>query len=328
MTIEGDIDSFAKLVWENLNEDDVAMLKTTIAPLLVASGDEMAMKLDVLVYACELARLRKESMPAAVTDKIKQLCYYLKAKKSNIPQVREQMAIIEEVLGEGFWTAASLETMERVRKVLRELVKFAIDANDDSTFDVDIEDVIDAPRIDTPRPQSITYSQRVFDYLAEHRDDEVFQKIYNMEQLTIVDVHELECIMWEELGSKEQYDDYCQKERKIYGGNVAALIRSLCGIDRKKAHKKFYEFIRSEQLSSLQEEYLDSILNYVCTNGDMERRTLGQDPYREFNWQLAFGDKRARVGNYVDHLHHLIKGVQPYQELDEENGYMPIAAEE
>ena len=118
------------------------------------------------------------------------------------------METIEEVMSDGFWLSASLEDLERVRKVLRDLVRFAIDVNDTGTFDVDIEDVIDAPRIDTPRPQNVTYGQRVFDYLAEHRDDEVFQKIYQMEQLTIVDVHELERIMWEELGTKEQYEEY------------------------------------------------------------------------------------------------------------------------
>ena len=134
--------------------------------------------------------------------------------------------------------------------------------------------------------------------------------------------------MWEELGTKDQYEEYCKRERKIYGGNVAALIRSLCGIDRVKAHKKFYEFIRSEKLTAMQEEYLDSILNYVCANGDMERRTLGQDPYREFNWQLAFGDNRAKVGNYIEHLHHLIEGVQPYIRLSEEDFPIHMAAEE
>ena len=322
------IDPFRKpQYWATLKEADIAVLKNTIAPLLVASGDEMAMMLDVLIYACEMAYLKKTPFPTSVTDKVKQLCRYLKKYKSNIPQVHEQMATLEEVIQDGFWAHASLEDLERVRKVLRELVKFAIDVNDKKSYYVDIEDVIDDPRIDTPQPQNVTYGQRVFDYLAEHRDDEVFQKIYNMEQLTIQDVHELERIMWEELGSKEQYEEYCQRERKIYGGNVAALIRSICKIDREKAHKKFYEFIRSEQLSSLQEEYLNSIINYVCANGDMERRTLGQDPYREFNWQLAFGDNRAKVGNYVDHLHHLIEGVQPYPHLAEEDG-LPMAAEE
>ena len=325
-----DIDPFREeKYWDELKAKDLGTLKNVVAPLLVASGDEMAMKLDVMMYECEMSFLKKEPLPHVIINKITQLCQFLKAKKSNIPQVAQQMATIEEVMDKSFWDKATLEDMERVRKVLRELMRFAIDVNDAGTYDVDIEDIIDAPRIDTPKTENQSYRQRVFDYLAEHRDDEVFRKIYNMEQLTIQDVHELERIMWEELGTKEQYEEYCHRERKIYGGNVAALIRSLCKIDRTKAHRKFYEFIRSEQLTALQEEYLNSILNYVCTNGDMERRTLGQDPYREFNWQLAFGDKRSRVGNYVDHLHHLIEGVQPFMRAEEEeSGYLMAADEE
>jgi len=317
----------AENYWDNLKETDVNVLTKTIAPLLVASGDEMAMKLDVLVYECEKAFILKVSIPTVIINKITQLCLFLKVKKSNIPQVQQQMATLDEAMTQDFWAKANMEDMERVRKVLRELMRFAIDVNDKNTYDVDIEDIFDAPRVDTPQSENLTYKQKVFDYLAEHREDEVFQKIYNMEQLTIQDVHELERIMWEELGTKEQYEEYCRREQKIYGGNVAALIRSLCQIDRVKAHQKFYEFIRSEQLTSLQEEYLDSIINYVCVNGDMERRTLGQDPYREFNWQLAFGDKRARVGNYVDHLHHLIEGVQPFTRVEEEDYDYARAAE-
>ena len=323
-----DIDPFRdEKYWEELLEADLRTLKNIVGPLLVASGDEMAMKMDAMIYECEIAYLQKVPIPNAIINKITQLCMFLKAKKRNIPQVAAQMATIEEVMVSDFWKKATLEDMERVRKVLRELMRFAIDVNDPGTFDVDIEDIIDAPRIDTPKAENQTYKQRVFDYLSEHRDDEVFQKIYNMEQLTIIDVHELERIMWEELGTKEQYEEYCRKEQKIYGGNVAALIRSLCKIDRVKAHQKFSEFIRSEQLTSMQEEYLDGIINYICVNGDMERRTLGQDPYRGYNWQQAFGDKRAKVANYVDHMHHLIEGVQPFIRIEEEDGNYLKAAE-
>ena len=31
-------------------------------------------------------------------------------------------------------------------------------------------------------------------------------------------------------------------EKKFYGAKVAVLIRSMCGIDRIKAHKKFTEY--------------------------------------------------------------------------------------
>ena len=314
--------------WTSLSDFDLGVLKTTIAPLLVASGEEMAMKMDALVYECELNKLKGLPENLSVTNKITLFCQYLKAKKANIPQVSHNMETIQEVMHRDFWTNATLEDMERVRKVLRELMKFAVDNQDNDTFDVDIEDVIGNPRVEQPQTANVTYKQRVFDYLAEHRDDEVFQKIYNMEQLTIVDVHELERIMWEELGTKEQYDEYVRRERKIYGGSVAAQIRSLCGIDRMKAHQKFSEFIRSEQLNSMQEEYLDSIINYICANGDMERRTLGQDPYRNFNWQAAFGDRRSRVGNYVEFLHHVIEGVQPFIRLEEESKDYPKAAED
>ena len=71
-------------------------------------------------------------------------------------------------------------------------------------------------------------------------------------------------------------------EEKFYGDKVAVLIRS--------------QSIHSKSLPSDQEEYLNSIINYVCVNGDMQRQTLMQSPYKNFRWQV-FGDKLAGVGN-------------------------------
>jgi len=34
----------------------------------------------------------------------------------------------------------------------------------------------------------------------------------------------------------------------------------------------------------------------MCVNGDMQRQTLMQSPYKNFRWQV-FGDKLADVGN-------------------------------
>ena len=94
------------------------------------------------------------------------------------------------------------------------------------------------------------------------------------------DVHQLEHILWEELGTRQQYDDYIQMENKTCGSNVVALIRSLCGVNRTKAHLLFVKALGTDHLTSMQEEYLNSIIDYVTTNGDIERRTLGQEPYR------------------------------------------------
>ena len=42
--------------------------------------------------------------------------------------------------------------------------------------------------------------------------------------------------------AKQQYDTNIIYAKKFYGGKVAVLIRSMCGIDRIKAHKKFTEY--------------------------------------------------------------------------------------
>ena len=94
--------------WDDLKESDLDVLKVTIAPLLVASGDELAKMLDVLIYACEIAYLKKTFLPIAVTDKIYVLCHFLKTQKSNIPQVMQQMATINEIFSDGFWFRATL----------------------------------------------------------------------------------------------------------------------------------------------------------------------------------------------------------------------------
>lgn len=50
-----------------------------------------------------------------------------------------------------------------------------------------------------------TYKQRVIGYLAANGDNETLPKIQHFEQLTAKDIHELERIFFEELGTKDEY---------------------------------------------------------------------------------------------------------------------------
>ena len=261
--------------------------------------------MDVLFYECELSYLRKGVKPSFVSDKISKICNYLKSEKSNIPQVMHQMSVIYLVLDANYWSKATLEDMEHDRKALRELMRFAMGYNESAIIDIDVEDVIESPRVDKPKALIVTYRQKVLDYVAEHKDDALLQKIYNLEQLSVQDVYQLEHILWEELGTRQQYDDFIQMVNKNCGSNVVALIRSLCGVNRTKAHQLFIKALDTDHLTSIQEEYLNSIIDYVAMNGDIERRTLMQDPYRNFDWEQAFDDKRSVVGDFVEYLHRI-----------------------
>ncbi len=113
-----------------------------------------------------------------------------------------------------------------------------------------------------------TYKQRVIDYLATHTDNPTLKKIQNFEQLSSSDMVELQRVLWEELGTREEYNEFTDGKR--YSMNVAAFIRVINGIDRKKALEKYATFIKGADLKAEQEQYLRNILDYISVNGDIE----------------------------------------------------------
>jgi type I restriction enzyme R subunit len=131
----------------------------------------------------------------------------------------------------------------------------------------------------------------------------VFQKIFRLEQLTPDDISQLERIMWEELGTREDYNRYTQSDSM----NVAMFIRSVIKVDRQVALEKFTNFLNGSTLNARQMEYLKSIIAYVCENGDIEPQTLmSVSPFNDINIIDLFVDKAVHVGKYVNMLHTLI----------------------
>ena len=154
----------------------------------------------------------------------------------------------------------------------------------------------------------MSYRQRVLGYLDENIDSPVIQKIYKMEQLTNTDIRELERIFWQELGSKEEYEQtYEHQDRyRIWGGRIAAFLRSAIGIDRQLAREKYIELIQGESLTQEQEEYLNDILDYVCQNGDISTQTMAEEPFSTFPWQPVFAERLSALVGYVNTLHKVI----------------------
>ncbi|MBV5343905.1 hypothetical protein JZU68_10015, partial [bacterium] len=148
--------------------------------------------------------------------------------------------------------------------------------------------------------------QRVFNYLAENRNtNETLQKILRIEKLEHKDILELEAVLWKELGTKADYDKYVQN--KFAGGNVAVFIRSMIGVDREVAVARFSNFISDNQLNSQQQEYVKTIINYVCENGDITREVIANEsPFDGFDWLNVFGNNVNVIPKYVDELHGVV----------------------
>lgn len=290
--------------WVYISQVDALQLKNEIAPLLVKSQeDEGAKRFDILALVVELSLLNENVNAKRSKKNIIAIAQHLQ-EKGSIPQVMAKMNVINEVLTDDNWKNLSLEWLEHVRVELRELMKFLV-GEKGRTFDVDVEDTISYAGEADITFTTATYRQRVIDYLAQNRDLPVLQKIFNLEPLEAADIKELERILWEELGSKEDYARYTRN--MICGDFVAVFIRSIIGVDRGLAMKKFTDFISNANLNSQQEEYLKTIINYVCENGDISRKTLiNVSPFDGYDLVDTFGANAMYVGKYVDDLHSII----------------------
>ena len=293
--------------WTSLTELDVLRLSEDIAPLLISNDeDNQAKAFDLVMLNLQLSAIEEdhETLRNNCQAKLIKIASLLE-EKASIPQVLKKMNTIKEVQTEAFWEEVTLSKMERVRCELRDLVKF-ITGKASQTFVVNIKDIVQpAEGGELPIKNTVTYKQKVLDYLFANSDNAVLKKIQNLEQLTGDDFNELERILWQELGSKEDYEK-CVGDAP-YGGNVAAFIRKLGKFNYAVAMQKFHEFIQTEELNSQQMEYLHSILAYVSEYGDIVAEKMSETaPFSEFQWLQTFGDKTQRVVEYIRALHNVI----------------------
>jgi type I restriction enzyme R subunit len=149
----------------------------------------------------------------------------------------------------------------------------------------------------------VTYKQKILDFLAANRNLPVLNKIYSMQQLTSDDVRELERILWQELGDRSDYDKFTIG--KPCGANVAMFRRSIIGVNRKEAVEKFASFISGAQLNAEQEEFLMTVISYVCENGDITKEiVVNESPFEE---RLSvFNTYMLPLAKYIDNIHNVI----------------------
>lgn len=292
-------------VWQHLTLGDVLQLKDFVSPLLMpVSEDINAKRFDLLVLIVMFSLLSPEVDPAKSQQKIMKIAEILSGKTS-IPDVAKKIGVIKEVMSQQFWKSLSMKGLERVRVELRDLMQFLVGEKSE-IFTVDIEDTITpvdgAPSVII----TTTYRQRVMDFLTENLNtNETLQKIIRIEKLTENDILELERIFWNELGTKEDYDKHVGN--RFAGGNVAVFIRSVIGIDRDVAMQKFTDFLSDNVLNAEQQEYIRSIIHYVCLNGDITRETIVKEtPFDSYDWSGVFDERAAYIRKYVDELHDAI----------------------
>lgn len=146
------------------------------------------LRFDALMLNIELSTIDSDVRATRSKNKVTAIARLLQGK-ATIPAVKEQMPLLEAVGNPKFWESATLDRLEIVREALRELVYILLqDHVDAPRFPVDVSDTYEE-KGDVEKPTMFTdYRTRILDYLNEHRDHAVIQKIFRLEQLTIDDI--------------------------------------------------------------------------------------------------------------------------------------------
>ena len=262
--------------WQVLSVVQTNEVKENVSPLIVPIEDEeLAKRFDLLMLTIELANLQSNNATKAIR-KVVDTAEAL-SKLGTIPQVLAQRDLIEEVRTTEFWEQANIADLERVRIALRDLIRY-IERSNQKIYYTNFQDEVmtvaeNASMLNVNDLKS--YRKKVEHYLKEnqHEDKLAIYKLRNNKPLTKQDVEFLEKILWEELGSKEQYE-------KDYGDTpVTKLVRKIVGLDRQAAVEAFSEFITAENLNLQQTKFVELIIDYIVKNGTLERQALQQDPF-------------------------------------------------
>ena len=261
--------------WDSLTAVDVNELQQYIAPLIVPlSDDEFAKRFDLLMYTIELAKLQTKNATKPIRSAIRTA--EALSKLGSIPQVAEQKYIIEKVQTEEFWKEADLFELEAVREALRELVKF-LERETRKIYYTNFKDQV----LEVKENGSMlevndlrNYRKKVEHYLHEHRDQLAIYKLRHNKKLTVQDLRTLEHILWNELGTKADY------EKEFGDTPIMKLVRKTVGLDPQAANEAFSEFLSNERLNIHQSRFVKLIVDYFVKNGVMDKKVLQEEPFK------------------------------------------------
>lgn len=268
-----------------ISEGDKGELLQQIAPIVrLDDTDEFAKRFDNFMYGLIIASM--EMMPAFknAQRQLRDIGTLLE-RKISIPQVKAKLPLIKEINTDAFWEANDILLFEKVRKELRDLIKFLYEGNGEGKKPI-ITRLVD-PIIDQQEGEQLDaaydfedYRAKVNRYVNEHGNALAIHKLTHNIPLSAGDYQELERVLTSELGSKEDY------QREFGDTPFGLLIRKIAKMDHEAAMAAFSQFINDQSLNQKQIAFVHKIINHIEQNGYMESVTMLTKP--PFDKPLSF----------------------------------------
>lgn len=282
--------------WEYISPLEAKEIKKQITPLIDPDDpDESAKLFDLWVFNMELSQLAEDKDYSKAVQKVTSICSDL-LERLTVPAIAAKKDFLESVLQTGFWEGVTLTKLEQLRTEVRTLLQF-LDKQKREVITSNFSDfVVPKKGGQSPTPQFKDYRRCVEDYLTDNVDKGAIAKIHNLEQLTQQDIEELQTILWQKLGTKEDYD------KIAHGLDLGAFVRQIVGLDKEVVSKLFNDYMNQYNFNSAQEEFLHLIVNFVLENGDIEPQDLQEEPFTYQDYTSIFTNTEP-LYNFVNRFH-------------------------
>lgn len=252
--------------YQNIKDDDLEKIQEELAPLMLPNEEDTdALRFDALVYGVEVAYLSADQNIEGYKKEIVRKATAL-SKIGNIDQINAQRDLIHNIIYNKYLDRAGFNEFENIRNSLRDLMRYIKKEHKRSHY-INIEDQVVSTQEESSNivesADNQNYRERMSHYIKQHlSDNPILQKLHTNIPLTNDDVQTLEKLLWNELGSKEDFE-------KLKGEKpLGYFIRNINGLDRKAAKYAFSEFlVENSGLTGAQIHIINQIIEYIVLNG-------------------------------------------------------------
>lgn len=288
--------------WNALNFDDLHIIEGELSSLIPPyDSDVDAVQLDALAHVAECKFLMNIDNSTEIKG-IKKRSRSL-MRVMNIPAVASKKETIEFVIGERFNNESGVSIYEKIRTDLRELMKY-VDRKTRVKLNTDFTDEvlkIEIQNSELEIGKFVDYPERFKKYVDENPDIMCFEKMRHNVPLDDNDIHKLQEICWEVIGTKDEY-------REFYGNRpLQSTLREITGLDRNSAWDSFGKHMDLGQLSNRQYYFLERVVEYIVQNGFIENNAIFQKSPFTDRGSIAelFGDEMDKWSAITKSIHEI-----------------------
>lgn len=258
--------------YTSLTYDDCVDVKEELVPLIKSDEDEInAVRFDALMYGIELAHLAQKKYPKYKSDLIKKVKGV--ASVANIPEIQVHSQLLDKILNTNYLQECNIDDFEIIRKNLRDLIKYI--PKKGKVYDTDFEDDILSVKWNDSNLENDDlqkYKDKLEYYIKQHqKDNPVIMKLKENKPLDENDVNALEDIIWNQLGTKQDY--YSEVGEKPLG----EFVREIVGLDMNAAKEAFSKYLDEREMNRNQIYFVNQIVEFIVRNGVMKDFSVLQE---------------------------------------------------